>query len=255
MPKSKNVQKYKDWDEEQVSKDQGAMTSGSAFWKAKEGRNVVRFLPALSNWPHGPFMIVSEHIIQMPAVGIRSFPCPRILAKKPCPVCVKAEELNNSTSKKDKDAASAMFARRQVYSNIIDRAMPDKGPQTFKFGKTVWDGLRGVRDESGDFTHPVKGFDIIIRREGSSKDNTRYSVLPGKPGPLGNDEWIEQQRQPKPPEIYTPERIQAMLGGEEDEEDVQPSGKRLGPGGKKGWDDEDNDVIDVGGDDDEPDPF
>ncbi len=234
-----NLVKYGSYDLEEAQKEKEALEAGGAdFMKLKVGRNVVRILPPAVG-QRTPFKVVYQHFIDLPGKKL-VFVCPRFEAKRACPVCQKADQLKGSSAKADQDAASDFFARRRVYCNAIDRGEPDKGPQVLAFGKTVHEqlvALRADEDAGGDFCNPEEGFDIIIERSGTGKNDTKYVVRPARstsalhPNAAVMQEWIDTQKNlnllAKPP---SPEELETMLRGGEDapEEEERPKGRPVG---------------------------
>ncbi len=180
-------------DEEKADLDSSG--GGANFLTLKEGNNVVRFLPP----PLGtksPFYVIYQHYIK-PTVGDAvSFACPKMMAKQRCPVCEKSKELSRANNKADKDAARELYARRRVFSNVIDRSDQESGPKILAFGKTIQEQLNVIRRNKqlgGDYTDPMEGFDIVIERKGTGL-NTKYTVNAGRgDSELGNMEWIAMQ--------------------------------------------------------------
>lgn len=150
---------------------------GADFMKLGVGRNVVRVLPPLRG-KNSPFRVTYQHYVPT-ADGVWSFTCPRLEAKQNCPLCNFANRLRKSGKPKDRDEAYALLPKRRVFCNVINRAEPEKGPVVLAFGKSIHEELVKLRedeDAGGDFTHPVNGIDVIIDREGSGKNDTRYTV-------------------------------------------------------------------------------
>lgn len=193
------IQKYGSYDIEKAEEEQKQLDSegGGDFYKMKVGRNVLRFLPP----PAGqktPFVVAYQHYVDVPgAQGPVSFVCPRMMAKKPCPACAKAEELRRTGNPADSELANRLTPRRRVFANVIDRKEPDRGVQIAAFGKQIHEQLVGLRrdpDAGGDFTDPQGGFDIVIERTGTGRLDTEYKVYAARrQSPLGNPDWIEQQ--------------------------------------------------------------
>lgn len=238
--------KYGKFDEKQAmaEKDESeSASSGVEMFKFQVGKNVIRILPP----PVGqssPFKVVYQHFVDLPGTK-KSFVCARVEAKKHCPICKKIDELKASPSKVDRDAAEDMFAKRRIFVNIIDRRNPDKGPLTVGIGKTVHEGLLGLRDEEtgGDYCDPENGYDAVITRTGSGKNDTKYTVaLARKSTPLAGtvddpdidkmQEWIDMQndlsrfaRLPDKQEV-----AELLAGGsDEDEEEEEAPRRQLPP--------------------------
>lgn len=214
-----SLQRYGSFDLEDVDVIDGEMDRGSsAFVKLKVGKNVVRFLPPLSG--HKAVRLVWEHQINLPDGSFVNFACPRLMAKTGCIACKKADALKITGNPADLDRAKELFARRRIYANVIDRSDPDAGPKVFAFGKKIWEQLKALRtdeDVGGDFTSPDEGFDIIVNRTGTTKNDTTYNVIPGRTSALGNTEWIDaQQPVDRFAQVLTEAQIREKLGGKAD---------------------------------------
>lgn len=191
--------KYGSYEIEAAEEEQKQLDSegGGEFYKIKVGRNVVRFMPP----PIGqksPFVVSYQHYVDVPgAQGPVTFVCPRMMQKKPCPACQKAEELRRSGNPADAEFASRLTPRRRVFANVIDRKEPDKGVQIIAFGKQIHEQLVALRkdaDAGGDYTDPETGFDLVIERTGTGRLDTEYKVFASRrQTPLGNLDWIERQ--------------------------------------------------------------
>jgi len=224
--------------------------SGGQFMRLEVGRNVVRFLPP----PAGrstPFVTTFQHFLNLPGVpDAIVFNCPRLMIRRPCPACAKGDKLKASGNPRDQEAARDFWASRRVFACVIDRQDEDAGVKILGFGKMIHEALVAIRrdeDAGGDFTHPVDGFDIVIERTGSGKNDTRYTVRAARSSsPLGNDEWIDQQPNLRHlAKVPTLDEIRAMVQGGDD-----------GAGGGATAQDDVESVHDVGSFDDDDDiPF
>ena len=183
---------WEEFSEEDLKVEQEAMASGGTdYWKAKEGISVVRFLPKLKGWP-SLFKTVREHYINTPT-GRRNYVCPRVFNEQ-CAQCDYANELRGSPVKADQDLAYSLFSKKQVYGRLIDRAEPDKGVQIYKFGKMVHSELTDLIEDDGDFTHPTTGYDVKLRRKGTTQFDTEYKCKKGKVCALGNMDWLAEEK-------------------------------------------------------------
>ena len=220
-----NLVQYGSYEVEAADSEQEALDQSSAsdFMKLEVGNNIVRILPP----PVGvksPFVMVHQHFIQLPGMDHpASFACPRMMAKKPCPVCQKVTQLRATGNPADYDMAGEFLARLRVFVNVIDRKNEAYGPRTLGFGKTIHEPLIELRrneDAGGDYTHPIKGFDINIKRKGTGKNDTEYSVHASrKSGPLSDDpdqmqDWLTSQPDnSKYARILEWDAIMKMIGG------------------------------------------
>jgi hypothetical protein len=180
-------------DEKKVLDQEG----GGDFAKIVPGRNVFRILPPMLG-ERTPFVVVYQHYINVPgAKGPVVFVCPRLTAKQRCPACEKADKLRRSGNPADMDYAYQMNARRRVFCNVINRKEPERGVQVLGFGKSIHEQLNALRrdpDAGGDFTHPETGFDVVIERTGSGKNDTEYQVFAARrSSALGDLSLLEQR--------------------------------------------------------------
>ncbi len=179
---------WEEFSDEDLKVEQEQMAGGGTnYWKPKEGINIVRFLPKLKGWPT-LFKVVREHYINTPT-GRRNYTCPRVFNEQ-CGQCDYANELRGSQADADQKLAFSLFSKKQLYGRLIDRNDADKGVQIYKFGKMVWEELRDLLEDDGDFTHPTKGYDVKLRRRGTTQYDTEYKAKAGKHCELGDMEWL-----------------------------------------------------------------
>jgi len=188
-----------------------AEASGSVL-KLTPGRWVLRFLPPPAGGK-SPFVITHKHFLQLPGMErMKTLCCPRIMRKRPCKVCKIVEAIYALGTSSDEELAYQNLAKLNGYGNVIVRSGPTAavsaadGPQPLQFGPKIYERLRALRrdpDAGGDYTHPFEGFDIIITRQGTGKNDTKYEVMSAKKlSELGNMSWIEDQ-----PDLYRYARI------------------------------------------------
>lgn len=194
-----NIQKYGTYEPEAAAAEAEELAKGtSEFFKPGVGRNPIRVLPPPLG-KNSPFVVTYQHALDLPGMSkMLSFNCPRLMAKRPCPVCQEADRLKGTGRQADYDLAGEFFARVRVYTNIIDRTNPENGPVIWAFGKKIHEALTALRqdkDAGGDFTDPTEnGFDLIVTRVGTGKNDTKYTVNPARScSELGDMEWIDMQ--------------------------------------------------------------
>jgi hypothetical protein len=234
-----NLQKYKygSFDLGEAEKEERELQGeGAKFLKFKVGKTKVRFLPPVEGG--NPFLKVEMHYINLPTESNPvSFACPRKMEDRECPACNEGFRLKGSKNKLDQDKGYQLLPKKRVYVNAIDREEPEKGVQIAAFGKTIYEAVLKIRkdeDAGGDFTDPTDGFDIIIERTGTGKNDTEYAVFADrKTSGLGNMDWLEQQhdlsRFAKAPRESN---ILAMLRGDEvetegEEDAPQPPARQM----------------------------
>lgn len=182
---SGNIVKYGGYAEKAADYDSAKIdsVSGNVYLDTPVGTTIVRIVPP----PVGkdsPFRITAMHFIDaVPGLDkMIVFACPRVEFKQPCIACQESERLNKSPSPLDRERAYRISAGLRVYANVIDRASPDLDTalKIWSFGKMIYGQLKGIRKNprlGGDFTDPTeKGFDIIVSREGTGKNDTKYTV-------------------------------------------------------------------------------
>lgn len=249
----KEIVKYGSFTPEAAEAEQKEQdrASGGGYKKPKVGKNRWRILPPANPASTSPFELVWEHFVEI-GEKKRSFACPRKMASKRCPVCEMVDELVRSKRPIDQARAKRAMPQLRVYFNVIDRDDVDAeganlGPQTAVVPKGIHKDLLSIArgdyeddDEADDaeegerakgafqnLCDPTdKGFDVIIVRTGTKRDDTRYKVIPSKKHkPLGNMEWIGAQNDlsalgvPKSADEIS--RILAdMRGGDAEEEEL-----------------------------------
>jgi hypothetical protein len=173
---------------------------GQDFMKLQAGRNVVRVLPPAPG-KRSPFRVVHQHFVRLPtSPNPVVFVCPRMETKSECPLCTQAGRLRSSGNEADREKAWELMPKRRVFCSVIDRANPEAGPKVLAFGKMVHEELVSLRedeDTGGDFSHPLTGYDVIILREGTGKNDTSYKVrrakgeTPLSPDAAEMDRWAD----------------------------------------------------------------
>lgn len=175
---------YKGWTADAAAAADEAVAQGDGmgvdYWKVPEGESRIRFLPSLVG---DPMVVSHQHFVEQPGKDKVIFACPKMTAKppQPCPVCAKVAKLMATRNGADRELAFGLKPRLRVFAVILDRKEPEKGPQVWGFGKTVYDQLRTLRNDPdiGDFFRPDEsGFDIIVKRKGKTKNDTEYMVRP-----------------------------------------------------------------------------
>lgn len=176
------------------------------------------------------------------------------LKKGKCPICAKHEETGDDDYK----------AKRQFYINVIDRKSENPKVMLWQCGFGMFKDIAGIIDEESGTGDPSE-FDLVIKRTGKSKTNTRYAVKPFmkdgsivkkklpsdllklldlKPeegGPYDLAEFTKKKTADEMVEMLTGEfssKSKKKKDDDEDEEDEKPKKK------KKASDDDDDDEDD-----------
>ena len=218
-----SIVKYSKYSPEAAEQDAKEASSGGSFMKLEVGKTKVRVLPP----PVGkssPFKTVNQHFIELNGEKL-VFACPRYEAKKPCPACMEADRLRKTGNPADRDAAKDYYAKKRFFVNVIDRANPEKGVQILGIGFTIHGALTKLAqdvDAGGDFTDPEQGYDIIINRTGTGKNDTEYTVFPAKnstplaPTAEQMQDWIDNQPElDRLSTVKEASEIDSMMKGED----------------------------------------
>lgn len=158
--------------------------TGNLIIDLEPGDTVVRFLPPMPG-QDSIFRVTAQHYID-PIPGVPNmvvFACPRTELKQPCFICATAEELTKSGNPLNRDRAYRLQPKLRVFANVINRANPDAGVRVLAFGKQVWEQIKMMRKNArsgGNFSHPLTGFDVVINRVGTGKNDTEYTVTPDR---------------------------------------------------------------------------
>lgn len=215
-----NIVKYGEWTDEQIEKESKELATNSDFWKPPTGRTAVRFLPPKLGWP-SPFVIQHQHFVRLPNSDKPIvFCCPRLHAKQACAACSKADQLEATGNARDAAVAKNLRPQKRVLANILIAPNdPEATPVVYGFGNTVYNSLKAIKEDGengGNFLDPMKGFNIVIKRVGSTKDDTRYTVMPSRQeSALPNMQVIEiQQDLRRMVRLPTPDQQKRLLAGE-----------------------------------------
>lgn len=112
---------------------------------------------------------------------------------EPCALYEKYEELKESKDEGDKELATALKPKRKFvvpcisYVDTAGKQVDEKkGVRLAQLAPGQYQDMIDLYldDEQGDFTDPVKGYDLKITRTGSGQFDTEYSIVPGKPSAL-----------------------------------------------------------------------
>lgn len=250
------------------------------FRTLKPGKHRLRIVPPKPGEP--VFTVIHNHYLKFTGNDGKEktivVTCPRMATKgkRKCPICEKADELRSNGNPMDRDAGYDMMAKRKVFMQVVDRKAPEKGVQIQPITKTVHEKLIEYgedEDDPCDFSHPIEGYDIIISRKGSGRDDTKYSCkIVTKPSPLAgsqekpdiekiNEIILAQKDMARHKSLPSDEDILKALSGENP---YTRKNRQLSSGNAKpeefSDDDDDEDVvdgeiIDDDDDDDMPDGF
>lgn len=147
---------------------------------------MIRVLPAVLG--ENVIEVVPQHYIQTPSMKFgKSVTCAYAVSRKRCIICDYVNHLKSTGNPADYELAEESQVRRNAYTYIIDRKQEEKGPQIFAVKYSMLGTLSELRAASGDFADPYKGYDLMISRKGTTKNDTKYTILKGPECPLSDD--------------------------------------------------------------------
>ncbi len=172
--------------------------------KLAEGETDLRILPPPTAWSEWfeargqkptPFIELWKHFFQTPSGAYVSFPCPKKTAGLPCRACEVADQLRSSGSEEDREKGWSIKVKRKMLIPVINRDRPEDGPRVWEVsapggkprGKTMFEKITGVmegRRPKNIVTPGDDGYDIAIKRKGTGRLDTSYTVEAGEQRPL-----------------------------------------------------------------------
>lgn len=161
---------------------------------------------------------------------------------EPCAIYDTHQELKSSDDEDDKALAGRFRPSKRYYAPAI-KYSDEKGkevdgsPKLAVLPQGVYTELIDLflDDENGDFTDPKEGYDVKIKREGTGKNDTSYTVLVCKPTSLPKDlrkkiyDPEKMVRDIMPSYEETEKKINAFLNLGDDEEEEAPKKKKKKP--------------------------
>lgn len=209
-------------------------SGGFAWFVVKEGTTRMRALPVgeETDW-------ACEVVFFYLGRDIGGIISPATFGEK-CPVMAKYTKFSKSSDADDRELAKRFKpSTKWIVPHI--RYKDEKGKEIDEengakpalLGRGQYQDLLDLYldDENGDFTDPIKGYDIKYKREGKSLTDTEYSLLPCKPTPLAKKyrkiyDPIEMAKKLILPYDELKAKLEQFLGGVNDmEEDEKPSKK------------------------------
>jgi hypothetical protein len=216
--------------------------SSMDFLEIKDGRNVVRVLPASNDddmfyeeaWVHYGVGATEENKKGTMLV------CPTTAGDHmKCPVCETVKELRALSRKKEDKydkQARGLNRKKRVYYNSMDRGddltqykKDEEGKWTDSEGedkspvKVMGTGVGIFKDilglicdpEYGDITDPEEGLDLIINKTGQGMNTEYKTTTVRKESAIGFDEWKECLHDLKSlTKFKSYDEIAAILSGE-----------------------------------------
>ncbi len=168
---------------------------GADFWTPKDGRNVIRILPA----KEGADFYAEAKVRYNVGPNKKMVTVPLDSSKDNCPIHAFVDALYKTKEKDDEALAKRMKASSRYYFNIIDRSV-EEGAEgygdvlVFGCGSTIFTDILGIicDPDYGDITDPENGYDIIITKSGKKLDTEYKTNARPKQTPIGIADWKEK---------------------------------------------------------------
>lgn len=203
---------------------------GADFWSPKDGRNVIRILPA----KEGQEFYSEARVRYNVGPKKRMVTVPMDSSPDNCPIHAYVDELYKSGDADDEKLAKKMKASNRYYFNIIDRSVEEGEEgygkvQVFGCGTTIFTDILGiiVDPDYGDITDPEEGFDLIINKSGKGLQTEYKTHARPKQTAIGIPDWKEKLADLQ--KIATPKSYDdrlAILNGEEESGDDEKETKK-----------------------------
>ncbi|MNW28087.1 hypothetical protein D3C74_48990 [compost metagenome] len=177
-------------------KGSGGSGGDFSFWSPKDGRNVIRILPAKPGTADDFYAEARVHYNVGP--NKKMVTCGKV-ARSSCAVCDFVDALFKSGDKEDEKLAKRMKATSRYYFNVIDRSVEEDSEDygkvlVFGSGATIFTDILGIicDPDYGDITDADEGYDIIINKSGKGLDTEYKTNARPKQTPIGVEDWAEK---------------------------------------------------------------
>jgi len=185
-----------------LSELQGQSKRSNALWKPPAGKSVIRIVPWKGN-PENPFIELHFHYM-----GSRTQLSP-ITFGRADPIVEFAKKLRQSGDRDEWQYSKQFMPKLRTFVPVIVRGEEKEGVRFWGFGRTVYEELLAVINDSewGDITDPQSGRDIAITYIPKKESDTAFSktfprVSPNK-SPLTTDAKLLEKFLSEQPDIYS----------------------------------------------------
>ncbi|QKE56530.1 DNA binding protein [Bacillus phage YungSlug] len=212
------------------TKERGNGGGDIKYWKPKDGRNVIRILPAADR---GNGFYAEGKVRYNVGPNKRKARVPLDQDEK-CPIKDFVSALYATKDEADKKLAKKMGVRTNYAFNVIDRSV-EEGQEgygevlLYNANASVFEGVLTILldPDYGDFLDPEKGRDIIITKTGKDLE-TKYTVnARPKEEPIGIEDWEKNLHDlVKLTEPHSYEKREKLLSGEDDGDDDSSNDKK-----------------------------
>lgn len=166
---------------------------GFDMWRPKSGENVIRILPATwDDFDHYGYDVFMHRYVGSDS---SNYVCPNKMKGKACCICDEAKQLKADG---EEDEAKKIGFQKRVWVWVIDRDDKSETPQVWDMS---WSQDRDISEQSRYkngkillIDHPDEGFDVIVKKTGSGKTNTKYHFnIERDSSPISEDEDKQEE--------------------------------------------------------------
>jgi hypothetical protein len=205
--------------------------SGFDSWKPKVGDNLIRILPP--TWEDHEHYGLDVWLHSYVGVNNGSYLCLSKMKNKPCPICQAAKASKDAG---EDEEADHLQPSRRVVCWIIDRDADKPVPELYSMS---WSMDRDIAALCHDkrkgkvllIDHPDEGYDVTIKRKGTTKTNTKYFgiAVDRDPTSIGDDsdeqqeilDFITENPVPSVLNYYSADKLEEIMAGTAEEKDEE----------------------------------
>lgn len=169
----------------------------STYWNPREGKNVIRILPAWTTKGvnAGKFFYRAFLHYGFRAEGRnRAYPCLQMFDEHAsCPACEFIDVLKEEGSEESTNLSRRLRRQARYYVNLIDRRTPGE-VKIYGMRRRQMRALRGYLQDPdyGDVTDPEEGRDVIIDRTGVGLQSQYEIRIRPKTSEIELEGWEEK---------------------------------------------------------------
>lgn len=200
---------------------------GFDMWRPKSGENVIRILPPTwDDFDHYGYDVFMHRYVGSDS---SNYVCPNKMRGKACCICDEAKQLKADG---EEDEAKKIGFQKRVWVWVIDRDDKSEQPQVWDMS---WSQDRDISEQSRYkngkillIDHPDEGFDVIVKKTGSGKTNTKYHFnIERDSSPISEDpdkqeeilKFITENPIPSVIQMFSNEHLEKKMEGTGSEKD------------------------------------
>jgi hypothetical protein len=193
--KPRSVEQFKERANRKTSLFDSIYKQGTDTFKARQGDNLIRFLPP--TWDDADHYGYTIYVHRNVGANNSTYLCLRKMLNKPCPCCEAEKEARDAG---EKEEADQLRASERIVSWILDRDADD--PEKPIVYETSWTQDRDIsslciNERTGSvlmIDHPDKGFDVTIKRSGTGLKTKYFGyAIAREDSPINDSEKVQDE--------------------------------------------------------------